>query len=157
VTEIKTNGLQRKTDGGNGDRRVSEKEELIDTWDYDGPSETKYPSTECRHKHGWVIRIGNRGADFRVGRLIFEFGGHRVEIWVVIVFYGDVLGKLGQWMRESEEGRELTSACKRCPDSCFSKSTILFSSSICDIAELAGGGTASTLFWDKAKGGYPVG
>jgi hypothetical protein len=81
----KRNGQQRKTDLSNDDGRVSKKEELVDSWDYDGPSEAKYPSTECRRGHGWVIGIGNRGADFGIWRLILEFRGHRVEIWVVIV------------------------------------------------------------------------
>jgi hypothetical protein len=41
-TKMRT-GVQRNTDPTDGDGRVSEKEELVDTGDYDGPNETNYP------------------------------------------------------------------------------------------------------------------
>jgi hypothetical protein len=75
---LKTN----RRDEGTG---ISEGEELVDSENEDSPNEANDPSTQSRRRHQRVVRVGNRGPDFGVWRLLQYHRDRRVKVGVVDV------------------------------------------------------------------------
>ena len=81
----------RETHLGDGNCGVSEEKELVDAGNEDSPHETDDPSPESGARHRGIIRVGDRGSDFRIWRLLLERRRRKVEIRVVIIVDGNVL------------------------------------------------------------------
>jgi hypothetical protein len=80
--------------GANGDRRIAEEEELVETGDENSPEDTDEPSSEGVYGHIWVIGVCDGRPDLGVGRILFETPRMgQVEVGVVEV--GDI--DYGHW------------------------------------------------------------
>lgn len=76
------NNLRRRLEGSSreidyrityttdGDRRISEEEELIQTGDQDGPNDSDEPSTNGGDRDVRVVRVRDGGTDFRIWRVV---------------------------------------------------------------------------------------
>jgi hypothetical protein len=72
-----------KTNHGDIDSRVSEKEKLLCARNDNGEEQANDPCTECRHRHCRIVSVGHRRSDFRVRGFIFGSDNGRVKVGVV--------------------------------------------------------------------------
>ena len=66
-------GKKWATNRANGDTGVSKVEKLVETGYEDGPEEPNHPRAKGISWHLHVVRVGDGGPHFGVGRLIFPF------------------------------------------------------------------------------------
>lgn len=67
-----------------GDRGITEEEELVEAGDEDGPRQTDNPGAEGVDGHVWVVGVGYRRTDLGVGRVVLDIAKHGfVEVGVI--------------------------------------------------------------------------
>ena len=74
-----------------GDRGVSEREELVHAGNEDSPNKTDDPSTEGRRRHRGIICVSNRSTDFWIWGFILKYRSRQVKIRVIVVVGSNVL------------------------------------------------------------------
>lgn len=116
----------------NGDRRVAEEEELVETGDEDGPEDTDEPRPEGVHGHVDVVGVGHRRPDLGVRRIILCRG----------------TGEWGRTANEKQRRAPRSSACSR--------SRLGSSKSAIAVTSGRPGRSGSARAWARACGGRTV-